>query len=319
MIDDLRSLQYFVLAAQCGSFTAAAARLGITPAAVSRCIMRLEAQLNTRLFNRTTRQLHLTDAGRRFMQRAAAAIGELDRGVEELAAAQNRAAGLLRISTITSFGKRHVIPLLPAFLARHPDVDVEVSFDEGKADLVAHGFDVGIRRGQSGDASYVSRSLCTLPLVVVASPAYLAGRGVPACPEDLRRHDCIGVRLPSGMTPKWEFGAEAGASFVFEPHCRLVVSAQLDAVVDAALAGLGVTTLIADTVLSHLQRGDLKLLLADWPVRGDTEIFLQYPHRDYLAFRVRVMVDYLVAHFQDIGNRPYDRTSLAAFAASPDA
>lgn len=283
--------------------------------------MWFEAELDTRLFNRTTRHLHLTDAGRLFMVRAQAAIDELERGVDELGEALNQAAGVIWISTIGSFGKRHLIPLLSEFLAQYPNIDLEVSFDEGGADLISGGFDIGIRRGRSGDASYISRSLCTLPLILVASPAYLRQRGIPSTPDDLAKHDCIVTRSPSAATPKWSFAGEgrSGASkrrHVVQPRGRLLVAAQLDAVVEAVMAGLGITTLVADTVLPQLQREELKLLLPNYRPLGDTEVFLQYPHRDHVSYRVRLLVDHLIRHFRESHGSRYDWASLLKFAVS---
>ena len=265
-MQDLKSITVLVRVAQAGSFTAAARQLGMSTPAVSKIVARLERDLDTRLFNRTTRQLSLTNHGRLFLERARAALGEMDRAVEMLREARHEPAGSVRIATNVAVGKEFLLPVLADFMARYPKVALEIKFDDGRIDLVREGFDIGLQNWEAvGERSYVSRLLCELPLILVASPAYLDKRQVPQTPEDLERHEAVSVRQNSGQVAGWEFTADSPrrrkAPYTIYPRARLLVTEQYDAVINAARLGLGVTVVFAHTVLRELQRGELKVLL----------------------------------------------------------
>lgn len=325
-MEDLKSLSTLVKVAQTGSFTAAARQLGMTTPAVSKIIARLEKELDTRLFNRTTRQLSLTSQGRVFLEKATHALGELEAAVDRLHEARHEAAGLVRIVSNVAIGKEYVLPLLASFMARHPKVVVEIKFDDGVPDLVREGFDIGIQNLESGEQSYVSRPLGAFPLILVASPGYLARKGIPRSPADLSGHEAVSVRQNSGQAAMWEFRRVDGRSrkpksglsdrFLHEPAARLLVAEQYDAVINGALLGMGITVVFAHTVLRYLRDGELKVLLPDFDVRGvgaeNNRVYLRYPHREYLPFSVRLLVEFLVDHFRSEENLRFDSHAYAA-------
>lgn len=302
---NLQGLVSFVEAAASGSFTAAAERLALTPAAVGKNVQRLEEQLQVRLFNRTTRRLTLTVEGAAFAEQARGALRALDDAVAGVSRAGGEAAGRVRISVGASFGRRHLLPLLPALAAAHPRLEVEVSLENRPVDLVAEGYDIGVRGGVQRDSSLVARRVARLPVVLVASPAYLRASGTPATVDDLNRHQLLGVRGPGGQAGTWGFRptapragrrAAARASWPYEPPARLWAS-DPEALVDLALADAGICQAGLHHVVPHLQAGRLKVLLADSHDPGEREIVLHYPHRQFLSARVRVVTDALLAHF----------------------
>ncbi|SMB26524.1 Transcriptional regulator, LysR family [Sterolibacterium denitrificans] len=311
----------FIQVARSGSFTAAANRLGVSTAAVSKSIARLENQLDTRLFNRTTRSIHLTAEGKLFFDHVDAGFARIDQAINLVEEARGGPVGLIRLSTMTYFGRHLLMPLVPTFLDTFPNVSLEISMNDIMPDLVSEGFDVRIIHGQPTETRYVYRHLYRLPLVLVASPEYLSRKGEPRHPDDLVHHDCITALRLSGERYSWNFTAETSdnatqqsASYVHYPNGRLVVSKQVDTVVDAALMGLGVTVTFVESVLEHLESGRLQVLLPDFLVdddgRNDSEIFIQYPHREYLSLKVRVLIDFLIEHFYSYELRDYSPATL---------
>ena len=292
---NLQGLLAFVETAGSGSLTAAAERLDITPAAVSKSLARLEQQLGVRLLNRSTRRLSITHEGERFLADARAALRLLDSAVAGVTQAAGTPAGRVRISVGAAFGRRWVLPLLPAITAQHPRLTVEVDLDNRPVDLVAEGYDIGIRGGVIEDSSLIARRVCKLPVVLLASPAYLREAGVPAAPEDLATHRCAAVRLKGAVAP-WRFVLPGGRRREFEPQPQITTS-DPETLVDLALAGAGIVQAGLHHALAHLRAGRLKLLLPGQHDPGRREIVVHYPHRRYLAPRVRVVVDALTAHF----------------------
>ena len=283
---DPRDLFPFVEAARRGSFSAAARLLQVTPSAVIKSVARLEKAIGIRLFNRNTRQLQLTTEGQQFFERLGTALDAIDSAVESLNETRQSPAGLVRLSITASFGKAFVLPLVQEFFTRYPHVKLEIQFDDGTPNFIQQRFDVAIRRGPLREGGSVARPLCTIPLLLVASPDYLASRGVPRKPEDLANHECVSIRFPSGRPAKWTFvprkkGAGSPDSYTHHPQGRLVVSDHpAEALVDAALMGVGVTAIAACFVMPLLRNGELRLLLPDYRLERDLEIFIQYPHRE---------------------------------------
>jgi DNA-binding transcriptional LysR family regulator len=294
---NLPALVSFTEAAAAGSFTAAAAKLDLTPAAVSKNVARLESQLGVRLFNRSTRQLRLTAEGEAFRASAAAALRALDEAVAEVGRARGAAVGRVRISVGVTFGRRYLLPLLPALAARHADLQVEVSLDNRTVDLLAEGYDIGIRGGVIEESSLVARRIARLPLVLAASPGYLHARGVPKTMADLARHDLLGVRLARGGQIAWRFRRPGGRGTTEMPVPARLWLSDPEALIDLALEHAGIAQLGLHHAMPHLRSGQLKAVLTDLHDPGRREIVLHYPHRQYLAPRVRVTVDALLAGF----------------------
>lgn len=294
---NLHGLTSFLEAASAGSFTAAAVRLEVSPAAVSKNVMALEAELGVRLFNRNTRRIRLTPEGERFAEQARGALRALDDAVAGVSQAQAAPAGRVRISVGASFGREYVLPVVPALLAAHPKLEIEVALDNRTVDLVGEGYDIGIRGGRARDSSLVSRRVCALPLVLLASPDYLSRRGRPRRADDLARHDLIGVRFADGHSATWKLRpAPRKPAVEWLPTARAWVS-DPEAQLDLARAHAGIVQVALHHAATDLASGRLQRVLADLHDPEDREIHLHYPHRQFLSPRVRVVVDTLLSAF----------------------
>jgi DNA-binding transcriptional LysR family regulator len=326
-MNDLKGFELLVSVARTGSFTETAKLKGLTAAAVSKIVSRLEREIGVRFFSRTTRQVTLTKQGRIFVEKTTAGLEQFDEAICILRQEMNEPIGQVRITTNAAFGKELILPLLPHFFERHPKVDLEICFNDGVLDLVKEGFDIGIQTQPKGEGSYISRLLCKPPLALIASPAYLKRYGKPSTPEDLEHHQCINVRLRSGQLAQWEFvsrqtkkrrNAQAGSSdtYLLTPRGRLLVSDQYDAIVNSALTGLGITVVYAHSVLRYLRHGELKVLLPDFEVGGESiennGIYIRYPHRTFLPSATRAFADFLTEHFKMEENSEFDWHRYAA-------
>lgn len=212
----LGSIELFCLAAEAGSFTAAAQLAGVTPAAVSRSIFRLEERLGSRLFVRTTRSIRLTEAGKTYFEQCRQALTQLVEAQQEMMGAQSVPSGQLRISLSTTYGHHRILPLLPAFRALYPQVTVDLHLSNRNIDFVAEGYDLAIRVRAQPDSSMIARLLEDAKLVVVAAPDYLHKAGTPQVLEDLDDHECIQFELPSsGRRISWLFNVDGKEKEVF--------------------------------------------------------------------------------------------------------
>lgn len=237
MADRLTGLDVFVRAVTLGGLSAAARALGMSPAMAGRHLAALEARLGVTLVRRTTRRLSLTEAGRNFHPRAQGLLAELAEAEAEAAAESVEVVGLLRVSTPVSFGTLHIAPLLGGFARLYPRVRLELGLNDRTVDLMEEGWDVAIRIGRLSDSSLIARRPAPARLVLCASPAYLAERGTPGTPDDIRRHDCLGYTFADVAGAKtWTFGAKG--------DIRVPVSCPISAnngevLLAAALAGRG--------------------------------------------------------------------------------
>jgi DNA-binding transcriptional LysR family regulator len=292
---NLQGLTSFLEAATAGSFTAAAERLELSPAAVSKNVIKLETELGVRLFNRHTRRIRLTPEGAAFAEQAREALRALDNALNGVREAQAEPSGRVRISVGSSFGRRYVLPALPALLAQYPKLEIEVSLENRTVDLVAEGFDIGIRGGRIRDSSLIARRVARLPLMLLAAPSYLAQHGTPKTAADLARHELIGVRFNSGVDV-WRLRPAPGQPAVdWLPTARLFVS-DPEAQVDLAVAGAGIIQVALHHAAADMAAGRLQRVLSDQHEPDEREIVLHYPHRQFLSPRVRVVVDALLAH-----------------------
>jgi DNA-binding transcriptional LysR family regulator len=283
-----------VQAADSGSFSAAAKVLDLTPAAVSKNVAALEALLKVRLFNRTTRQLSLTEEGKAFIAQTREGLGALE--AASLAATQGlKPQGLVRVNCAVGFGRRYVLPLLPEFYAQYPQVQVELSLNDQTVDLVKDGFDVGIRGGSQPPEGMVARKICKLESVLVATPRYLKARGTPKHYAELAEHDLLRVKFLSGRVSPWLF-KDKGKVVAFEGPAKLLIS-DPEVILDAVLLHMGIARMGRHHAFDALHSGDLVEVLARQQESGDASMAMFYPHRAGLAPRVRVLVDFLMAQF----------------------
>jgi len=289
----LGSIELFCLAAEQGSFTAAAATAAVTPAAVSRSVSRLEERLGVRLFTRTTRQMRLTEAGRAYFEQCRQALNQLVEAEREITGLQTAPSGLLRISAPTTYGHYRLLPLLPTFRERFPDVKVEVNVSNRNIDFAEEGYDLAIRARATADSSLVARLLEDTPLVVIASPDYLRRHGTPSTLDALQSHECIQFELPSsGRAIPWLFRRE-GQDIEVQTTGGYACSDDVTAGATLARHGAGVFQAYRFVVEEDLRAGRLVELLQDFGGRSRPHSLL-YPHRRFVPLRVRVFVDYLL-------------------------
>ncbi len=292
-----------VQTADSGSFSAAAKVLNLTPAAVSKNVATLEALLQVRLFNRTTRRLSLTEEGAAFIAQTRIGLAALNAAT--LQATQGLAPrGQVRVNCPVGFGRRFVLPALPEFFAQYPEIQIDLVLSDHAVDLVGHGFDFGIRGGTQPPDGMVARKICTIPSVLVATPHYLNVRGTPKVPGDLVHHDLIRVKFLNGRMYPWVFqqtekikgATTADNTLGFDARAQLLIS-DPEVILDAALLHLGIARMGRHHAHEALQRGDLVEVLIDQQVPSDVTIAIFYPHHVGLAPRVRVLIDYLMAWF----------------------
>jgi len=290
----LGSIELFCLAAELGSFTLAATAASVTPAAVSRSVARLEKRLDVRLFVRTTRQIRLTDAGRRYFEQCRDALNRLAEAEREATGQQTTPKGVLRISMPTPYGHYRMLPLLAEFRKRYPEVTVEAHLSNRNIDFADEGFDLAIRGRAPADSSLIARKLEDAELVLVASPAYLKRAAKPKTLEDLHQHECIQFDLPStGKRIPWIFMLD-GATIDLPTTGGLSCAEDVLGIVTLARGGAGVVQTYRFIVEEDLASGALVELL---PQHGGTSrpFFLLYPHARHLSQRVRAFVDFIMA------------------------
>jgi len=295
-METLANLESFVRSAETGSFSGAARLLALTPAAVSRNVAMLERNLGVRLFQRSTRKLALTEAGEGFLTSIRDNLEGLQAAISAVATERGEPAGVLKVSLPPTFGIDHLLPLLPAFLARYPLIRPEWHFENRQVDLIAEGYDVAIGGGFELTPGMIARPLASAQVLAVASPAYLAGRDMPLHPRELAAHKGIVMRgLRSGRIRQWQMLNAAGDQASASLNQDIVLNDPM-AMRQAALLGLGVTLLVAPDVELHLQRGELVRVLPDWAADAGL-ISLYYPSRTLLPAKTRVFIDFVVAAF----------------------
>jgi DNA-binding transcriptional LysR family regulator len=304
----------FIETASLGSYTKAALKLDVSTAAVSKNVQRLEADLGVRLLNRSTRKISMTPEGEAYLEQAREALRLLDEAAAQAGQARREAVGKVRLSSAAAFGRNYVLPALPDLLEKHPQLEVEVSLDNRAVDLVAEGFDLGLRGGVIKDSALIARRVCALPTVLLASPGYLKRRGVPLKPTDLQAHEALGVRFASGVVGEWRFGKGKRATS-FAPPARLWVS-DPESLMDLVLAGHGIAQMGFHHALPYLRTGKLKVVLLGQSDPGERQVVLQYPHRQFLAPRVRVVIDALMAHFAELDVLQAPLNEARQFSAS---
>ena len=289
----LGSIELFCLAAELGSFTAAATAAGVTPAAVSRSVARLEERMGVRLFVRTTRQIRLTDVGRAYFEECQQALTQLIEAERMATGQQVRPIGTLRISVPTTYAHYRLLPWLPEFRERHPEVQLDIHVSNRNVDFSDEGFDLAIRVRTPADSTLIVRHLEDAELVMVATPEYLARRGTPATLDDLNRHECIQFDLPSsGRRIPWLF-QDQGKDIDFTGDGGYVLSEDVLGGVTLARHGAGLFQTYRFIVEDDLRSGRLVTLLPAFGGRS-RPFSLLYPHSRHVPLRVRSFIDFLV-------------------------
>ncbi len=296
-METLANLESFVRSAEAGSFSAAARRLSLTPAAVSRNVAMLESNLGVRLFQRSTRKLTLTEAGERFLHAIEGNLAGLQAAIAGMATDGGAPAGVLKVSMSLNFGLNYILPLLPAFLERYPRIRADWQFENRQVDLIAEGFDAAIGGGIELPPGMVARALAPAHVIAVVSPAYLKGRTRPIDPAGLADLDGIVMRSArTGRVRSWTMRNAAGA----EMPATLVEKVVLNdpaAMCRAALLGLGVTLLAVPDALPYLESGALVRLVPQWYADAGP-ISLYCANRTLLPSKTRVFIDFIVEAFR---------------------
>jgi DNA-binding transcriptional LysR family regulator len=296
-MEHLRGTIAFVTAAKHGSFTRAARALDLSPQAVASSIARLETALDVRLFNRTTRSIGLTEEGSAFLARAQVGLTALEDAAQSVRDKKMAPSGLVRVTSGAAFGHRYVLPMLAPFRKKFPQVRLDVSLDDRKVDLVRDGFDVAFRGGTIVDSSLITRRICALSFVVVASPAYLKKHGIPKTPDDLRDHQIIALRFAGGRLAPWTFRVK-GKQVIFDATSPSLTLSDTGAVGEAAAMGLGITRVSLHFAWPYLVAGRLKVLLNALNDAGTSEMVIHYPHREHVAPRIKSFVDFALETLQ---------------------
>lgn len=296
MEHDFGNIRAFVQVVENGGISPAAQRLGVAKSALSERLAKLEDALHTKLLHRSPRGVTLTDAGKRFYERACDVLSRLQQAVDEANGDDTESIRAnLRITAPMTFGTQYLGPLLFSFMRRHPALDVTLDLDDRYVDLLAGGFDLGVRIGRLHDSSLMARALAPSPRVLCCSPDYAVRRGAPKTVADVAAHDCICYGNAS-VTPYWQFEIPGTA----EPE-QIVVRGRIhlnngESMRDAAIAGLGLAALPRFIAAPALRDGRLIELLTKTPPAADT-IYAVYPRTRYVSRGVRAIIDMLVDAF----------------------
>lgn len=296
-MDRLQAMETFVRVVEAGSFAAVAERLGLARSVVTRQIAALEAHLGVKLLTRSTRSLHLTPEGAAYLEKCRDILGLVAAAEGDLAGERQAPRGVIRASLPMSLGWRHLMPMVADFAVLYPEVEVALDFSDRRVNLVEEGFDLAVRVSTRPAPGDVVRRLGASRMVVVASPDYLARHGRPAHPDELVRHRCLGYTL----------APQSGWSFLMAGEWRNVpVQGSLhanngDALVEAAVRGLGITCQPTFITAEAVRAGRLEVLLSAFEL-PQLQIHAVFPGHRYLPHRVRVLVDYLASR---IGPLPY--------------
>ncbi|MDO5638985.1 MAG: LysR family transcriptional regulator [Neisseria sp.] len=294
-INNIGDVSAFIAAAKSGSFTAAAKQLGLTRSTIGKRIARLEARLNVRLLQRTTRSLSLTDEGGIFFERCVAVLEELENAESLLAQRTAEPSGRLRISAPLVLGRQYVADLLADYMRRWPQVQVEASFGDRYVDLIEEGFDVALRVGDPApDSRFSARTVGIHRMITCAAPAYLAAHGTPQTPADLRAHQCLHFVYGRQLSP-WHFQAD-GREVSFTGKGRASADSA-EALLTLCRAGFGLVHFPRYIVAEDLRAGRLQAVLADFQAKG-VPIRALYPSRRQLSPKVRQFIDMLAEAWQ---------------------
>jgi DNA-binding transcriptional LysR family regulator len=305
-MDNLSDIVTFVRVVSAGSFVAAAQNLGVTASAVSKSVSRLEERLGSRLLNRTTRSLSLTDVGGEFYARCQTLVVQLQDAEAEVVETRQRPRGRLRVDLPLALGRDYIVPALPRFLAQFPDVSLHVSLTDRLVDMIAEGVDVVVRIGDLTDSRLVARQLWTPPIMLVASPDYLARAGIPRDPDDLTRHACVRFFNPNtGKVTEWAFVRD-GVRKVIAVSGRLMFN-NLEALTAAAIAGAGITPGAAFITERYIATGLLTQVLPDWHIQGSKPASALYLKGRHPSPKVQAFVDFLVTLFPTQDGRASSR------------
>ena len=281
-------LEIFSKVVAAGSMSAAGRELGLSPAVVSKRLRRLEDRLGTRLMQRTTRQIALTEAGQGFYERAIAILASVEEAETFVSGRSAEAQGTLKVTAPRAFGRMHVARHLGSFLASNPNLSVNLVLTDQLSDIVGEGYDLALRLAELPDSSLVARKLVGVETVLVAAPAYLNRRGTPWTPDDLAEHSCV----PSDTRDPWKLVGPSGESRSFRPHGPLQTNSS-EVVRESVMGGAGIGLRPTWEVGEAVADGSLVRVLPEWKGENSMAVHAVYASRRFLPTKVRVFIDFL--------------------------
>ncbi len=306
-MDELKRIGVFTRVVETKSFSEAARQLGVAKSAVSKQIAQLEKEVGVRLLNRTTRSLSLTEAGEIFYRHSADIVNRTQIALSELREYQNQPTGTLRISCPVDFGAQHLVPVIKQVRALYPLLKIDLLLEDRVINMVEDGVDLAIRIGWLQESNLVAKKICETPVIVFASPEYLAQKGIPKIPQDLQQHDWISLSLFSSPLT-WQFEKKGQKQSAqkhniqkqnvqkqkVQMHSQLK-SNSVAAVVALAKSGQGISALSKFVVQDYIDQGLLQPLLTDYELEA-SGIYAVYPHREHVPPKVRIFIDFLSKH-----------------------
>ena len=309
----VRNVVAFVRTVNEGSFSAAAASLGVSPAAVSKSVQNLEKGLGVRLLNRTTRRLALTEEGGVFFEHCRRAMLDLENAVDAVVEGGREPTGVLRVTSAVTFGRRHVLPLLAEFASLHPKVTLDVTLDDRFVDMIHEGFDVSVRIDIAPEGTLVADRLVPVQAVVCGSPDYLKRRAPIHRPKDLLKHDCIRFRsVGNRRVLQWEFQHD-GKAFQLSVPGALVLN-DPEGICDAVVDGRGLGQIPGFLAAPLISAGKLRPVLLDF-LSQSRAVYVCHTTRRYMAPRIRAFIDFLAKKLGDnpallLAQRPRHRAAV---------
>jgi DNA-binding transcriptional LysR family regulator len=289
-VDKLAGLRAFVKVVELGSFSEAGRQLRLSRSAISKYVAELENDLGVQLLNRTTRRASPTENGQAYFERAVAILADLDAADRSVAHLQSTPRGLLRVNAPMSFGTIKLGPVIADFMARYPELQIQFVLNDEHVDPVQEGLDVTLRIAELESSSLIARKIVAIERVVCAAPDYLARRGTPAHPNELREHDCLTYGFLSTGN-QWKLSGPDGEHWV-QPRWKLCAN-NAEVLCDAAVKGCGIAILPVFIAAEDLERGALRAILADYKP-PPLALYAVYPPTRHLALKVRLFIDFLV-------------------------
>jgi DNA-binding transcriptional LysR family regulator len=291
-MDTLQNMRVFARVVEAGSFTGAAQHLNTTTAYCSRAVSDLEAHLRTRLLNRTTRRIALTEAGERYLQRCEQILAYVEQAEAEASDAHARPSGKLKVHAMSSFGQHYVVPAVGRYQQRYPEVQVELTLAQRMPDLLDEGYDVSLTLATGlPDSGLVSQRLGSAFSIACASPAYLERRGVPKVPGDLNHHTCLHMVTPIFPAHEWIFDGPNGTESVELGASTFTVNVA-EAMAVAVREGMGVGLIPIYSAISWLRSGELVWILPEYTSQ-EMNVYALYASRQYLDAKIRTWVEFM--------------------------
>ncbi len=284
----ISDLEIFSRVARTGNMSAAGREMGLSPAVVSKRISLLEDQIGARLFQRTTRQLTLTETGVGYYKRVVDILSLIEEAEDFVSRRNTKPRGLLKVTAPTTFGRLHVAPYLPKFFANYPDIELDFHLTDNYVDIIRDGYDLAIRIGELQDSSLVARKIAPDTRVMCASPAYLAKAGTPETLEDLALHNC----LSAGAQDIWRLEGPDGKPHQIRAKGN-IRSNSAELIREALLAGMGIGLRGTWDIGAELQSGDLKFVLPEFHGPSDFGIYALFPCREFMPSKVNVFIEFL--------------------------